>query len=59
MNPNKLKLEAKSDGKGQLLRAILFEAFPYFQCFRILANFCKTLFDKFYVTGLVKSDLYD
>ena len=38
--------------QGPILSAILFKAFPYFQCFRILsnaANFCKTLLDKFHV----------
>ena len=37
---------------GQKLSVLLFEAFTYFQCFRILANalnFCQTLFDKFHV----------
>ena len=36
--------------QGPLLSALLFKAFPYFQCFRNLANAansCKTLLDKF------------
>ena len=38
--------------QGPLLSALPFKAFLYFQCFRILANvanFCKTLLDKFHV----------
>ena len=39
--------QIRRQGQLHLLNAILIEAFPYFQRFRILANaenFCKTLF---------------
>ena len=47
-----IEMRSQLRRQGQLLGAILFEAFPYFECFRILANaanFYKILFDKFHV----------
>ena len=48
LNPKQIEMGSQIRRQGQLQSALLFEAFPYFQCFNILANaakFCKTLFD--------------
>ena len=48
----KIEMGTQIRGQRHLLSTIIFEAFSYFQCFRILtitAILCQTLFDKFHI----------
>ena len=52
LKSKQIKMGSQIHRQGQLLSAVLFEAFPFFQCLRILvnaANICKILLGKFHV----------
>ena len=38
LKSKQIEMVSQNRRQGQLLNALLFEAFPYFDCFRILAN---------------------